>query len=130
MIGIAVGLPAGPDATGATRLDHWGGTYGVLQAGGLLFFAFAGYARIATMGEEVRDPRRRIPRAIPVALAITVVVYLVVAVAALPAPGPEHLAAAPAPLIAAVQAVGADALVLGLTGRWAVLARRNSTARP
>src|SRR5882762_9186182 len=37
---------------------------GVLQAAGLLFFAFAEYARIATMGEEVRDPSRTIPRAI------------------------------------------------------------------
>ena len=34
---------------------------GVLQAAGLLFFAFAGYARIATLGEEVRDPKRTIP---------------------------------------------------------------------
>ena len=42
---------------------------GVLQAAGLLFFAFAGYARIATLGEEVRDPARTIPRAIPIALA-------------------------------------------------------------
>ena len=41
---------------------------GVLQAAGLLFFAFAGYARIATLGEEVRDPARTIPRAIPIAL--------------------------------------------------------------
>lgn len=40
----------------------------VLQAAGLLFFAFAGYARIATLGEEVRDPARTIPRAIPIAL--------------------------------------------------------------
>ena len=38
---------------------------GVLQSAGLLFFAFAGYARIATLGEEVRDPARTIPRAIP-----------------------------------------------------------------
>ena len=44
-----------------------GGPYGVLQAAGLLFFAFAGYARIATLGEEVRDPARTIPRAIPLA---------------------------------------------------------------
>ena len=48
---------------------------GVLQAAGLLFFAFAGYARIATLGEEVRDPARTIPRAIPIALGITLVVY-------------------------------------------------------
>ena len=44
------------------------GPYGILQAGGLLFFAFAGYARIATLGEEVRDPARTIPRAITIAL--------------------------------------------------------------
>lgn len=42
--------------------------WGMLQAAGLLFFAFAGYARIATLGEEVRDPARTIPRAIPLAL--------------------------------------------------------------
>lgn len=34
------------------------GRHGILQSAGLLFFAFAGYARIATMGEEVRDPGR------------------------------------------------------------------------
>src|SRR5829696_7380628 len=34
------------------------GPHGVLQAAGLLFFAFAGYARIATLGEEVGDPAR------------------------------------------------------------------------
>lgn len=45
--------------------------WGMLQAAGLLFFAFAGYARIATLGEEVRDPARTIPRAIPLALGIT-----------------------------------------------------------
>jgi APA family basic amino acid/polyamine antiporter len=92
-------------------LDNWGGTYGVLQAAGLLFFAFAGYARIATMGEEVRDPRRTIPRAIPIALFIAVAVYLVVGLAALAAAGPTRLATAAAPLVEAVQAVGADALV-------------------
>ena len=109
VVGIVVGRAAGTEATGAS-LDYWGGPYGVLQAAGLLFFAFAGYARIATMGEEVRDPQRTIPRAIPIALGITVVVYLTVAVAALLALGPENLATAPAPLVAAVQAVGADAL--------------------
>jgi amino acid transporter len=38
-----------------------GGVYGVLQSAGPLFFAFAGYARIATMGEEVRDPTHTSP---------------------------------------------------------------------
>ncbi|MCC6495436.1 MAG: amino acid permease [Propionibacteriaceae bacterium] len=88
-----------------------GGAYGVLQAAGLLFFAFAGYARIATLGEEVREPRRTIPRAILGALAITVVVYTLVGWTALATLGPERLAASAAPLREAVQAAGADWLV-------------------
>ncbi|MEV1063735.1 APC family permease [Streptomyces sp. NPDC050263] len=81
---------------------------GVLQAAGLLFFAFAGYARIATLGEEIRDPARTIPRAIPLALGITLVVYAVVAVAVLTVLGPARLADATAPLSDAVRAAGAD----------------------
>lgn len=80
---------------------------GVLQAAGLLFFAFAGYARIATLGEEVRDPARTIPRAIPIALAIALVVYAGVAVAVLLVLDPQHLATTTAPLSDAVRAAGA-----------------------
>jgi basic amino acid/polyamine antiporter, APA family len=85
--------------------------YGVLQSAGLLFFAFAGYARIATMGEEVRDPARTIPKAINRALVIVVAIYLVVGIAALWAAGPERLAHATAPLAEAVRAAGAAPLV-------------------
>lgn len=75
---------------------------GVLQSAGLLFFAFAGYARIATLGEEVRDPARTIPRAIPIALALTLVVYVGVAVALLWRLGPSSLASFVDPLAQAV----------------------------
>ncbi|MFJ7591296.1 APC family permease [Streptomyces sp. NPDC097617] len=84
---------------------------GILQAAGLLFFAFAGYARIATLGEEVRDPARTIPRAVPLALGITLVVYAAVAVSVLLVLGPDGLAAAEAPLTEAARAAGADWLV-------------------
>ena len=84
-------------------LTGTGGVYGVLQAGGLLFFAFAGYARIATLGEEVVDPQRTIPMAIPIALGLTLVVYATVAIAALLAAGPAAIAAADAPLAPAVE---------------------------
>ncbi|HET9142975.1 MAG TPA: APC family permease [Actinophytocola sp.] len=107
VVGIAVG---GQVSTANLHWSGTGGLYGVLQAAGLLFFAFAGYARIATMGEEVRDPQRTIPRAIPRALGITVAVYLVVGMAALLAAGPDRLAAASAPLTTAVQAAGAEGL--------------------
>ncbi|ALR11719.1 transporter [Mycobacteroides saopaulense] len=79
---------------------------GVLQASGLLFFAFAGYARIATLGEEVRDPARTIPRAIPIALSIALVVYAVVAVAVLTTLGPSRLATSAAPLLDTVTVAG------------------------
>lgn len=94
----AARLDVSPDATFG----------GVLQAAGLLFFAFAGYARIATLGEEVREPERTIPRAIPLALGIALVVYAVVAVTVLSVLGPEKLASASAPLSDAVRAAGVD----------------------
>ncbi|SDI59648.1 APC family permease [Nonomuraea jiangxiensis] len=94
---------------------------GVLQAAGLLFFAFAGYARIATLGEEVRDPARVIPRAIPLALGLTLVVYAVVAVAALAVLGSVGLGRAGAPLAEAVRAAGLPALV-PLVGAGAAVA--------
>jgi APA family basic amino acid/polyamine antiporter len=101
-----------------------GGGYGILQSAGLLFFAFAGYARIATMGEEVRDPRRVIPRAIVIAFLIALAVYAVVAVAVLSALGPTAVAASTEPVaeaaarsgwawIGVVVRVGAAAASLG-----------------
>ena len=92
------------------NLDGWSGeggpVYGTLQSAGLLFFAFAGYARIATMGEEVRDPTVTIPKAIPLALGITVVIYAVIGVTALLAAGPERLAESAAPLVTALETAG------------------------
>ena len=79
---------------------------GVLQAAGLLFFAFAGYARIATLGEEVRNPAHTIPRAIPIALGITLAVYAIVASAVLAELGSAGLASSSAPLADAVRAAG------------------------
>ncbi|WP_326833744.1 amino acid permease [Amycolatopsis rhabdoformis] len=111
---------------------------GVLTAAGLLFFAFAGYARLATLGEEVRDPARTIPRAIPIALGLTLVVYAVVAVALLLTLGPVRLAAsadpiaeAAAPWLSPVVRGGATlaslgsllALVLGVSRTTLAMAR-------
>ena len=96
------GQADGPQLSTWTSGD--GGWYGILQSAGLLFFAFAGYARIATMGEEVRDPSRTIPRAIQLALGITVAVYAAVAVTLLVVLGPDGVAGTTVPLAAAVDA--------------------------
>ncbi|WP_412747161.1 APC family permease [Krasilnikovia sp. MM14-A1004] len=93
-------LPAIPGTAAPSGWD-------VLQAAGLLFFAFAGYARIATLGEEVREPDRVIPRAILWSLTITLLLYAAVAATLLHVLGPARLAAATAPLVDAVTAAGA-----------------------
>ena len=101
---VAAALIGGEPSAGNLTGDIPRGVGGVLQSAGLLFFAFAGYARLATLGEEVRNPERTIPRAIPVALAIVVAVYATVLGTALLAVGPEELAGSPAPLADAVTA--------------------------
>ncbi|MFD7222082.1 APC family permease [Streptomyces sp. NPDC059892] len=108
---VAVACLTGGTAE-AARLDIGAdATFGgVLTAAGLLFFAFAGYARVATLGEEVRDPGRTIPRAIPLALGVTLAVYAGVALAVLAVLGPDGLAGAAAPLDQAVRAAGVPGL--------------------
>ncbi len=102
--GVSTGLPENDWTNPGTLVA--GGWYGILQSAGLLFFAFAGYARIATMGEEVRNPARTIPLAITIALFITVVIYSAIAVTVLGTLGPDQVASSTAPLAATVQASG------------------------
>ncbi|MGS0560983.1 APC family permease [Microbacterium aurugineum] len=108
-IAVAVGFGFGAGAiTSAAPLPD-ATAYGVLQGAGLLFFAFAGYARIATMGEEVVDPARTIPGAIVVALGGAVVVYLLVAVVVVLVLGADA-AESTAPLVDVLVATGWPAL--------------------
>lgn len=104
---VAVGLPAAGGVASAPLPDAT--AYGVLQGAGLLFFAFAGYARIATMGEEVVDPARTIPRAIALALGGAVVVYTLVGITVVLVLGTDA-ATSTTPLADVVTAAGWDAL--------------------
>jgi basic amino acid/polyamine antiporter, APA family len=104
---FAVGTAVSPDAE---PVPTRGGVLGVLTAAGLVFFAFAGYARVATLGEEVRDPHRTLRRAVALALGITLVTYLLVAAALVVGLGTDRLATEAAPLVAVVDAGEASAL--------------------
>ncbi|WP_225753616.1 APC family permease [Actinotalea sp. Marseille-Q4924] len=97
----AADLPAAADV--AAALTTAPGVPGLLQGAGVLFFAFAGYARVATLGEEVRDPRRTLPRAIAAALATVLVVYAAVGATLMAVLGPERLAASQRPVADAVE---------------------------
>ncbi|MGO3318914.1 MAG: APC family permease [Microbacterium gubbeenense] len=118
MTGLVGASSASPIGEGL--FDH--GAYGVLQSAGLLFFAFAGYARIATMGEEVRDPATTIPRAIVIAFAGAVVVYAVLALTVLRVLGPDgNLSAAPLADVVAASGLDWGALVVRIGAACAAL---------
>src|SRR5690349_3381350 len=113
---VLVGLfGPGPDAAVSPAVDPASGVgepsaLGVLTAAGLIFFAFAGYARIATLAGEVVDPGRTLRRAIGLALGIALAAYVLVAVALLTGLGSARLAVEPSPLVVLVDANGANAL--------------------
>ncbi|WP_457962546.1 APC family permease [Arthrobacter sp. D1-29] len=103
LIFVAIASVVGPHpAVTAADTDALGGAGGVLPAAGLMFFAFAGYARIATLGEEVKDPAKTIPRAILAALAAAFAIYLALALLLLNHLPGGQLAASRAPLLDAV----------------------------
>lgn len=111
----AVGMP-GALRDGAQALRPWlpgsdaGAPSAFLYATALMFVAFTGYGRIATLGEEVREPRRTIPRAIVATVVIATLLYVLVAMAALGAVGAERLGgvtrAHATPLAIAARALG------------------------
>ncbi|TXK19519.1 APC family permease [Homoserinibacter sp. GY 40078] len=102
--GIVVALLLAADLVGVTRisdphpLDWPDAPAGLLPAATLIFFAFAGYARVATLGGEVRDPRRTLPVAVAVSLVSVAVLAGATAVILLLGLGTAGLAASSAPL--------------------------------
>ena len=132
---VAFGLPSAV-ADPSSRLEPLftpdgasGGVPGFLHATALMFVAYTGYGRIATLGEEVRDPRASIPRAIIVTLASAAAIYVMVVLVAVGVAGADGLAAATReaaapleviargfgiPAVAWLVAVGAIAAMLGV----------------
>lgn len=100
---------AGSPELDLDRLDPSGTSpLEVLRAAGLMFFAFAGYARLATLGEEVIEPERTIPRAVPLALGMVLVLYVVVGVVTVGTVPVDQLASSSAPLAEVVEISGWD----------------------
>lgn len=109
LVFVAVAGLSGPHPEPGALAANAGSAWGILPAAGLMFFAFAGYARIATLGEEVKDPARTIPRAILAALAAAFVIYLGLAVLLLWHLSPARLAESVSPLLDAVLLSGFSA---------------------
>lgn len=84
-------------------------------AAGLIFFAFAGYARLASLSEEVRTPHRTIPLAMGLSLVLVLAVYVAIAVALVRRPGVDAVAGSQAPLADLVQGTGLPVAVVSIT---------------
>ncbi|BAZ48206.1 amino acid permease-associated region [Nostoc sp. NIES-4103] len=100
----------------------------ILHASALMFVAYTGYGRIATMGEEARSPRKTIPQAMIVCLLLTMLLYIAVATVGIGAVGVDVLSnatgqAKAAPLEVAVRSVAGSgaALVLAVGAMTAML---------
>lgn len=100
----------------------------VLQASALMFVAYTGYGRIATMGEEAREPRKTIPKAMIVCLVLTMLLYIAVAIVGIGAVGADVLGEATlqkqaAPLEVAVRSVvgSSGAIVIAVGAVTAML---------
>ncbi len=97
--GVSTGAVGGPD-----------NALSVLAASALIFVAFAGYARITVLGEEVRNPARVIPLAVAVSFAIVASIYVVIAFVVWVAAA-DGYSIGPAALADIAAAIGGDALV-------------------
>jgi basic amino acid/polyamine antiporter, APA family len=124
------GLPVLWENGGRAMRDYFGGSQvsvserlsQILNAAALMFVAFTGYSRIATLGEEVQSPERTIPRAIIVTLGVSAMLYLGVAAVMVCMPdAPASANGEEAPLEVAARAFAAPA-VATLVGIGAITA--------
>lgn len=101
------------------------GISGIAEATALLFFAFTGYARIATLAEEVMDPKKTIPKAIIITIVTAILLYTAISVVAIGVIGTEHMANSKSPLqvvagalttpaISSIITIGASTAMLGV----------------
>lgn len=101
------------------------GISGIAESAALLFFAFTGYARIATLGEEVHKPEKTIPRAIITTILSAIILYVAVSFVAIGVVGTDKMAATTSPLqvvgnalntpaIGIIVTIGASTAMLGV----------------
>ena len=111
---IIAGLPAALESGSEPFRPFFpagdGGLAALLHATALMFVAYTGYGRIATLGEEIREPARNIPRAIIATLVVTLLLYVSVVAVAIGVAGSDTLgdatASAAAPLEVIARGMG------------------------
>ena len=101
------------------------GVSGIAESAALLFFAFTGYARIATLAEEVKDPKKTIPQAVIITIVSAIILYIAISLIAIGVIGTESMASNKSPLqtvsealttpgVQTVVTIGASTAMLGV----------------
>lgn len=99
------------------------GWQGIVQGAAIIFFAFAGFGRTATIAEEVKDPRNTLPRAILLALTVCTVIYVLTGFVGIGLLGADRIALSPAPIAEAISVAGSRyAVILVAIGALAATA--------
>ena len=99
------------------------GFSGIIKSAALMFFAFTGYARITTIGEEVKNPKNTIPKAVVYTLITSIILYTLVAFIAVGTVGAKTLSNSTSPLVSAASNfnVSGVATILGIGATTAML---------
>ncbi|HEX9914622.1 MAG TPA: amino acid permease [Candidatus Bathyarchaeia archaeon] len=96
-------------------------TSGVLYGAYYIFFAYGGFARVAMVAEEVKEPERNIPKAILISIGVSTIIYLLVGVVALGLVGADRLSASGAPLSEAISVTN-NSLAVAIVSTGGMLA--------
>lgn len=91
----------------------------ILEATALMFVAYTGYGRIATMSEEVLEPRKNIPKAMTIATFSVMLLYIAVAIVSIGSIGAEAFSNAAMTEAAPLEAVAKS---FGIPGTSQILA--------
>lgn len=91
------------------------GISGIAEAAALLFFAFTGYARIATLAEEVSEPKKTIPKAIIITIVTALLLFLAISIIAIGVIGSEKMASSTSPLQLVANALSTPAVSIIIT---------------
>lgn len=91
------------------------GFFGILQGAGFIFFAYLGFGRIATLGEEVKNPERNLPLAVLIALVVSVAIYVLTGLTATGLVDYRILAQSGSPIAEAAKATGNFTLVAAVS---------------
>jgi len=98
------------------------GFFGVFKGAGIIFFAYLGFEEIVNIGEEVKNPKKTLPRAIIISTVVSTIIYILVALSSVSIMNWKDVASSNAPLaqIASSQLGNSGFLLMSLIALFAI----------